>query len=193
MKKAIKLFAAIALIIGASYVNAKGTTLETNVVSSSRFRAEITGINGPSVSYIRDMSGQILYKNKSKEDKLRMVFDFGDLKPGTYELVVKDEYKEQIQPIHLDKEGITINEEELKKVFFPRLEQQDKKVLIKLISNETNDLSVSIKSENGDLLLEEKIDGKAGLIGKKYQLEPGTYQVTMISNDFAETKYLSIK
>lgn len=193
MKKAIKLFAAITMIIGASYVNANGTTLEANVVSNTRFRAEVSNVHGPSISYIRDKSGQILYKNKSKENKLRFVFDFGNLKPGTYELVVKDEFKEQIQPIHLNDSGIEINEEELKKIFFPRLEQYEDGVLIKLLSDETNDLSVSIKLDNGTVLFEEIIDAKTGLIGRKYLLRPGDYMVTMISDDFAKTKNIKIR
>ena len=192
MKKVIKLFVVIAMTISASLATANDS-FKVNVVGEKKFKVEVTEIQGAATSYVKDAQGQILYRGKSEEGKIKLIFDFSILEAGEYELVVKDEYKVQSLPITVTTEGIEIDRTELQKTFFPRMEQKEDEVIVKLLSDEKNDLFVSITDNNGTVLVEDKVDGKDGLIGKRYKFNPGEYTITMVSDDFATTSRLSVR
>ena len=192
MKKVIKLFVVIAMTISASLATANDS-FKVNVVGEKKFKVEVTEIQGAATSYVKDAQGQILYRGKSEEGKIKLIFDFSILEAGEYELVVKDDYKVQSLPISVTTEGIEINREELKKTFFPRLEQTEDEVTVKLISDKENDLFVNITSKDGTTLVEERVEGKEGLIGKRYKFNPGEYTITMVSDDFATTSQLTVR
>ena len=193
MKKAIRLFAVMAMIISASFVNASETTFTAELVGEMKFRVVVSDIRGTSSAYIRDANGNILYKKQSNEGLLRKTFDFSRLDMGTYEIVVKDEAKVRMLPIAITENGVEFDQAELEKFYFPVVEENEDVVVVKLLSDEGNDLSVNISSRSGELLASEKIEGKLGLIGRKYHFNPGQYAITVRSNDFIETQYITIR
>lgn len=193
MKRAIKLFVAIVVTIGAIRVNASDSALKVNVVGEKVFLVEVTNVQGEATSYFKDDLGQVLYRKKSKDAKVRFSFDLSKLENGEYTLAVKDDHKIQTLPVIVSDEGIQINESQLEKTFLPSLVQNDEEVIVKLIADKENDLFVNIRTNDGKLLLQDKVEGKQGLIGKKYQFTPGKYTVTMMSDDFAKTSTINIK
>ncbi|MEM0938473.1 MAG: hypothetical protein AAF600_06440 [Bacteroidota bacterium] len=193
MKKAIKLFVAIVVSIGAIHVNASESALKVNMVGEKKFRIEVMGVQGATTSYIKDNLGQILYKSRSKGNVLRLFFDLSKLKIGNYRLVIADDYKVQTLPVVVQKERIEVKEDELEKIFFPKLVKNDENVLVKLISDKNNDLFINIKTQDGKVLILDKLEGQRGLIGKKYRFTPGDYAVTITSDHFAKTSYFTIE
>ena len=193
MKKAVKLVVVMAMFISAAFANANESTFKINILGESKFRVEVTDVQGSSVAYIKNANGQVLYKEKSRDALLRMTFDFSKLAIGNYDLIIKDELKVRVLPVLVTKDGIEVNNSNLEKSFFPKIEKEDNTVLVKLLSDEGNDLLVSVWTPDGELLQKDKIEGKLGLIGRKYQFEPGSYAVTVESNDFIDTKYIMIK
>ena len=193
MKKAVKLVVVMAMFISAAFANANESTFKINILGESKFRVEVTDVQGSSVAYIKNANGQVLYKEKSRDALLRMTFDFSKLAIGNYDLIIKDELKVRVLPVLVTKDGIEVNNSNLEKSFFPKIEKEDNTVLVKLLSDEGNDLLVSVWTPDGELLQKDKIEGKLGLIGRKYQFEPGSYAVTVESNDFIDTKYITIK
>lgn len=193
MKKAIKLFAAVTMLIGASYVNASGPTFNAMVLAGKKFRVEVKDVKGSSIIYVENEKGQILYRNRSKEALLRVTFDLSTLSEGDYKVVVKDEAKIQTLPVVLATEGLELKNDELEKTFFPVVQKEDDKVFVKLLSDESNDLEINIRSVGGKLMAQDKVEGRLGLIGKRYQFSPGTYSVTVKSDEFHNTTYVDIK
>ncbi|MEM6737953.1 MAG: hypothetical protein AAF620_17980 [Bacteroidota bacterium] len=193
MKKAIKLFVAIVVSIGAIHVNARETALKVNMVGKKKFRIEVMDVHGATTSYIKDDLGQILYKSRSKGNRLRLFFDLSHLKSGNYSLLIEDDYKVQTLPVIVKKEGIEIKKDRLRKTFFPRLVKNDENVLVKLISDENNDLFIDIRTQDGKVLILDKLEGQPGLIGKNYRFTPGDYAVTITSDHFVKTSYFTVK
>ncbi len=193
MKKAINLFVAIVVTIGAISVNASDDAIKVNVVGEKTFLVEVTNVQGAVKSYFKDDLGQVLYRKKSEESFIRFSFDLSNLKNGNYSLEIMDDYKVQILPVTIDEEGIRINEDDLQKTFFPTIVESGNEVIVKQIANEESDLYVNIRTIDGKLLLSDKVDGQLGLIGKRYHFKTGKYTVTMKSNDFAKTSIVTIR
>ena len=193
MKKAIKLVVAVTMFIGAGAVNATGPTFNAKVVGEKKFRVEVNEVKGSSLMYVENANGQILYKNRSKEDLLRVTFDLSTLSAGDYKVVVKDEAKVQTLPLVVNTDGIELKNDAFDKTFFPVVEKENNEVLVKLLSDESNDLEINIRSLEGRLMTQDKVEGQLGLIGKRYQFSPGTYAVTVKSDDFYNTTYVSIR
>jgi len=193
MKKATKFLAAIAVTIGAYFAHAEESAFKVNVVGEKKFHVEIAGIQGSTVSYIKDDQGQILYKKNWEKDNISLLFDLSFLKAGSYSLVIKDDVKIQTLPFEVSNEGVEVTDDRLVRTYFPKIEQLGDELLVSLLSNESNDLTVRIESFQGELLREDKMDGELGLIGKRYVLTPGDYAISMVSDNFAKTSYLKIR
>ena len=106
---------------------------------------------------------------------------------------MEDDVKFQSIPFEVTDEGVKVIEEEQAKIFFPTVTMAGEAIAVKLISDESNDLYVSIKTEEGKVLVEEKVEGKLGLIGKKYKFEPGQYTLTLSSNEYSKTTFLAFE
>ena len=193
MKNVIKLFVVIAVTISASFVNATEPTFKVKVVGEKKFRVEVTDIKGSSMAFIKNENGQVLFKEKSKGSLIRKTFDFSRMENGNYHLIVKDDFKIRTLPVAVTNEGIEVNELDLQKTFFPVVEKNDNEVLVRLLSNRDNDLSITVRTMDGDLLTRDIVEAKVGLIGKRYQLSPGSYAITVSSDDFADTEYFKIR
>ncbi|MEO9869653.1 MAG: hypothetical protein ABJF63_04185, partial [Ekhidna sp.] len=161
-------------------------------IGDKKVNVKVSNIRGKAISYIKDESGQILFEKKLKEEGvLNIIFDLANLSNGKYIFVVEDEFKRHSVPFELLTDAVEIYMEDSQRINFPQLIKDSELVLVKFLTNESNDLLIAIKTENGQLLFQERIEGKLGLIGKRFQFEPGEYLVTLSCNDYTETKYLS--
>ncbi|MEM6643006.1 MAG: hypothetical protein AAF616_08515 [Bacteroidota bacterium] len=196
MKKAIRvarLLPAFAMIFSTTYASATTSSIKVQVVGEKKFYVEISDIQGSSISLIRDQSGQVLYSKASNEDFLTISFDFGRLPVGSYEFVLRDQSKEQILPIEVLQDELFVNKEKIRKIFFPQVKQTGDEVTVRLISDGENDLSVTIASKKGDLLFEDRVDARVGLIGKRFLFEDGEYVVSIASDEYFSTQELTIR
>lgn len=192
MKRTMKFFVVMAVTISASFVYASVSTFKANVIGENKLRVEVLDIKGSFTYSIKNMNGETLYADNSDSEELKMVFDLSHLADGTYELNVRDEFKTRALPVLIMDGKLSIIEKEMTKTFSPSIDQSDDLVTVKLISNKENDLSINVSSESGTPLVEDKIDGKLGLIGKRYQLVPGKYVVTVNSNDYSKISHIVV-
>lgn len=195
MKKTIKLMTVAVLLIAAVRSEASvGTTFSVSAIGDMKLQIKMTNIQGRATSYIKNEEGKILSKKRFKGDaEMDFIYDVSDLKQGSYAFVLEDEVKHMSVPFEILNGTVEVDMQQLKKTYFPRLVKKDREVVIRLLGDETNDLFIDIKSSNGLLLFHEKIEGKRGLIGKRFKFEPGTYLVSLSSNDYFETLPLTFR
>ncbi len=195
MKKTIKLMTVAVLLIASVRSEAFiVSTFNVSAIGDMKLQIKMTNIQGRATSYIKDDEGKILSKKRFKgESEMDLIYDVSDLKQGSYVFVLEDESKSQSVPFEIVEGTVNVDMQQLKKTYFPKLVKKDSEVVIRLLGDETNDLSIDIKSSNGLLLFHEKIEGKRGLIGKRFKFEPGTYLVSLSSNDYFETLPLTFR
>lgn len=193
MKKAIKLVVVLALLMGTVTVKANDG-LEFNVYSigDKKINVKIQGIQGKAISYIVDGNDEVLFERKLKDNgELSVTFDLSQLNPGDYNFVIEDKYKRRSVPFELMKNNVEVKIQESVRTNFPQIEKDNRMILVKLLSDQTNDLAIEIKGDDGKVLFKEKILGKVGLIGKRFEFESGNYLITLKSNHYTKTSYLS--
>ena len=187
----------IAMVLMVSMINAGFASdlehsLFVHVVGEKQIDLHMTGINGKVRLYLADNNGTIYHEEKLKvKDEVKLNLDLGDIKEGIYTLVLRDESKLQSIPVIVNGDDVKVEMDELSKVYFPKVNLENEVLTVKMLSNESNDLNVSIYSNEGALLFEEKIEGVVGLIGKQFKFLPGSYKVTLRSESYSEVKYYS--
>ncbi len=189
MKQAFKLMMiTITLIVSAAQTSQANSTLNVLAIGDMKLQVKMSNIQGRATSFIKDENGKILSRKRVKiGEEVNLIYDVSDLTDGVYFLTLKDESKSQTVPFRLIGDEIKVQSEDFKKTFFPKLVKEEDEMLVKLLSDESNDLHIDIRSSNGDHLYYERIEGKIGLIGKRFKFNPGSYLVSISSNDYAET------
>ncbi|WP_462252074.1 hypothetical protein [Ekhidna sp.] len=189
MKQAFKLMMiTITLIVSAAQTSQAKSTLNVLAIGDMKLQVKMSNIQGRATSFIKDENGKILSRKRVKiGEEVNLIYDVSDLTDGVYFLTLKDESKSQTVPFRLIGDEIKVQSEEFKKTFFPKLVKEEDEMLVKLLSDESNDLHIDIRSSNGDHLYYERIEGKIGLIGKRFKFNPGSYLVSISSNDYSET------
>lgn len=169
------------------------STLNVDVTGEKTFELELTNVNGKMTVYLTDKDAKVYHENSLKvQDDLKMTFDVSDLENGVYTLVMRDELKLQAMPVVVTADQIEVKTQELSKVFFPQIDAENDVVLVKMLSDDTNALNIKIESDNGELLYEEDLEGKVGLIGQKFKFSGGGYyKMTLTSKDYSEVKFFS--
>ena len=193
MKKAIKLALVFVLLMSTAPVKAI-EALEFNVYSigDKKINVKIQGFRGKAVSYIVDKNDEIFFERKLKEDgELNITLDLSQLNPGDYDFVIEDKSERRSTPFELTDTDVNVKMDESLCTKFPQIVKDGKKILVKLLSDGSNDLSIEIKEQGGEVLFEEKLSGKIGLIGKRFKFTSGKYLITLTSNHYSKTSYLS--
>jgi len=194
MKKAMKLFTGILVTLLAVQLNASRPSLSVNVIGDMKIRVEASEIKGRAISFIKNEEGKTVYSNRiEKVSDFALSYDLSELKEGKYVLEIVDEVKSRSVPFIVSNDGVEVLMDKQKKVFFPEIVKKEESVMVKFLSNDTNDLRINIRSKSGELLLNDKLEGQLGLIGKTFEFTPGEYSITLASESFNETRYLSFK
>ena len=194
MKKAIKLAFVFILWMGTAAVEASETSeLKVYSIGDKKINVEIQDIQGKVVSYILDENDQVLFERKLKEeDALMATFDVSHLKVGSYHFVVRDKFKQRSVPFEITKQDVFVKMDESVRTNFPQIIQKNDRLLfVQLLADESNDLVIEVKNESGESLFNEKIEGKLGLIGKRFEFTSGRYLIRITSNHFSQTSYFS--
>lgn len=151
-------------------------------------------VGGKATAFIINENQQVIHRIKrTQDDHLNLTLDFSELNKGQYQIVFQDEIRRRSVPVILQDDTVLVNEDQSEKVYFPQLVRTDDIVLIKLISDEKNDLSINIMDKQGNILINDVLKGERGLIGKRFKFEQGNYIVRLKSKDYEQTKYLSFK
>lgn len=192
MKKAIKLMAIVVAMLVIMTVEANDSTFHIEVVGEKKMKVEAHNIHGVATTYILDQEGNVLYqKELVGESDAESTYDLGHLANGTYKFLIEDEFKIQSVPFAIVDSKLKVGISEREKFFFPTYIQEGKSLIVKQLSNESSDLYITIRSQKGEDILSDKLRGQLGLIGKKYQLRPGEYTLTLSSNDYVLTEVLT--
>ena len=193
MKKVIKLTAVFILSVSAVAANATETSMfKVYSAGDMKINVEVLDIQGRATGYVMDANNRVIFEKKLKNrEELNITFDVSSLEEGNYQFVLKDDFKRRSVPFELVGDRVVVKEEESKRTNFPQIVQDERNVLVKLLSDESNDLHIRIKTQDGESLFDEKLEGKLGLIGKRFEFESGEYILTLISANYSKTKYLS--
>ena len=193
MKKTIKLLAVVIILMTSVYVNASEKhSISVFAIDGKKLEVKLTNLQGKAVSYVKDIQGTVLLQKKIKSaDSELFVFDVSNLSEGKYFFVIEDDSKNQSVPFEISKDDVKVDMEAIKRTYFPKIETRDNMVFVKLLADETNDLSIEIKSGDGDILFDEILKGKQGLIGRHFKFNRGNYVLTLSSNDYYEIKPLA--
>lgn len=195
MKKLRNFVIAMILIvsmINAGLVSGKEPSLFVHVVGEKLIDLHLNDINGKVRLYLADYKGNIFHEEKFKaKAEMKINLDLSDVTDGAYTLIIRDAAKQQVVPVTISAEKVKVEMSQLSKTYFPRVKVDQELMTVKLLSNENNDLHISIHSTEGTLLYNEKIDGVLGLIGKQFKFLPGTYKLTLTSNSYSDVKYFS--
>lgn len=189
----IKLIAVVLLLVSLQ-LNAKTPTFQVYSIGNKRVNVQVENITGKTTVYVLDRNGESIYKiGKNKDENLNVTLDLGELTHGDYKLVYEDDFARRAIPMELMDDTVIVRKDDAEKIYFPQVSKEDNAMLIKLLSNDGNDLSIDIQNTYGDTLFEENIEGRIGLIGKRFEFKPGDYTVTIKSKNFIQTQYLTFK
>lgn len=191
MKKAIKLVSVLVLLMSMEAVKATETsTFRIYAIGGKKINVVMQNIQGKAVSYIMDQNDEILFERKLKnEGELSATFDVSYLNAGYYYFVIEEKSKRLSVPFELTDEEVVVKMEESIRTNFPKIVKENSNVMIRLLSDESNDLDIEIKTQSGELLFKEKISGRLGLIRKRFEFTSGKYLITLISNHYTRTSY----
>ena len=187
----------IAMILIVSTVNAglaSGVehSLFVHVVGEKLIDLHLTDINGKVSLYLADEKGNIFHQEKFKaKEEMKIKLDLSHVTDGAYTLIIRDAEKQQSVPVTISSEDVKVEMSKLSKTYFPKVKVNQELMTIKLLSNEDNDLHVKIHSTEGILLYDEKIEGALGMIGKQFKFLPGTYKLTLTSDNYSDVQYFS--
>ncbi|WP_421763119.1 hypothetical protein [Ekhidna sp.] len=187
----------IAMILMVSTINAglaSGVehSLFVHVVGEKLIDLHLSDISGKVRLYLANEEGDIIHEQNFKAKKeMKIKIDLNKVEVGNYTLTLRDQAKQQSVPLNISNEEVKVDMSLLSKTYFPKVKLEKELMMVQLLSNETNDLHVSIHSSEGELLFDDKIKGAVGLIGKRFKFLPGNYKLTLTSNGFSEVKYYS--
>ena len=196
MKKTMKTMLGVALLIAsATLTNAKThPEFTVSTTGEKQVNVHVEKVSGKANAFILDENENVIKKIRVNQEKgIDLKLDFSKFETGNYQIVFEDDLRRRAVPVTLEDDSVLINEEQSRKIYFPQLVRSKNSVLVKLISDEENDLSIDIKDTNGSSLFKDELKGKNGLIGMKFEFEPGQYVVTLKSREFTRTQYLSFK
>lgn len=195
MTKAIKLKVLVVLMMAALQLSATSpATFRVYSIGDKKVNVHATDMVGKTIAYIIDQHNEVIYKKRYvAESEVGITFDFSSAKTGEYRIVVEDNLKSFSMPLIVSDDQIEANKDKIAKTYFPQLIHDDGMVIVKLLADESNDLLIDIKDKNGVQVYREEIDGKQGLIGKRFQFLPGEYDITLSSNSFSKTKHYFFK
>ncbi|MEM9897136.1 MAG: hypothetical protein AAF789_12275 [Bacteroidota bacterium] len=193
MKKVIKSIVALLVIVISHSAQSKGL-FEVNKLKDGSLLIEIAQMDGAGVAYLVDDQDRVKKKSRIKKNTASTFeINQADLQEGSYTFMLRNKRMQQSVPVIVEDGAITVAWEKQHKLFFPDVATRNKLVEVKLISSEDNGLEISIMAFDGQVLHEDKIQGKVGLIGKRYKFGPGQYQISVSSAEYSRTSYLNFE
>lgn len=194
-KTAIKISLLIVMMM--SLLNGEATVpMNFRIYSIGEKRINIQAFNiiGRSTLVIQDENKEALLERTFKSGKqLEVTLDLNTLTDGNYEVILKDESKIQSVPLLISKEGLVVNMNAFHKTYFPQIISNNNEIVVKMLSNDSDDLAIDIKNKYGDPIYSTKVDGRNGLIGKRFEFAPGEYEITLASGEYERTQLFVIR
>jgi len=176
MKALIKsiLVVAVLLSTGVSYGFATLEVLPTN-----------NFVNKGDYISVADAKGQIVYSGRiNYSGNLAHLFDFSQLKDGTYTIEINKDFEIEINTIKVKNSEVTFIESAKDKIYKPVFRTQDSKVLISKLALDTDEMEVELYFED-ELIHTETIKGNA-ILNRIYKLDEslnGEYRAVIKAND----------
>lgn len=195
MKNVIKTIV-ILLICGLS-MNLKAeinNKLNVTIKEQNKIFVELSEFGDNYSIAISNKSGKNIYEaNNLSIANLKFSVDLSNQEEGLYHLIIKNDEKMQTIPFTIGEDIVSLNKRDEKITYFPQIEENGNSVLVKMITNEVNDLEFDIMNDEGIRLYHEQIGGQIGMIGKRFRFKSGEYMLTFNSNDYQYNKVLRIK
>jgi hypothetical protein len=158
----------------------------TPIPAEQKFALTINKLKEKAEIILRDQEGIILMNETADASgAYAKVFNLSNLPEGTYYMSIRTSTRETVQPIKLDKNGVTVVESKRKEIYSPTIKSTPKYVDVSLYNGKIDDVKISILDNNAQLVFEEELNNVL-IVEKRYntdKLQWGNY--TMI----VETPY----
>ncbi|WP_299098006.1 hypothetical protein [uncultured Winogradskyella sp.] len=176
MKNVFKKLLVAAVVLGTytSYAN------EVAEVKSSYNHVE----KGNYIS-VSDTSGEVIYSGEiNYSGNLITLFDFTQLKNGTYNVEVTKDFKIELNTIEVKNNVVSVIDSDKKMIHTPVVRTEDSRILISKLALDAENMEIELYFE-GELIHSEIVEGEK-ILNRVYKLDEtldGDYTTIIKSND----------
>lgn len=176
MKKLFKNILVLAVLLGTytSYANA-----------TSDLISNFNNANKGDIISVTDASGEVIYSGEIKYNgNIKNLFDFSQLKDGTYAVEVNKDFEIDINTIVVKNNNVTFITSSNEKIFKPVIRAKDSRLMISKLSFDPKDTKVEIYYED-ELIHSETVKGNE-VLKRVYKLDHtlnGDYTAIIRAND----------
>ncbi len=193
MMTRLKLFPTLLLLFMAQLAWATdGGTFEIKVLDENSFLFSLEASTTETIEIsIRDEFGQVFHSETVKNSKVEAKkYNLKQLPEGNYNFLVMYDQHIKIQEIAKNSEGIQINAEAMKTVYFPTFVEKAGYLDMDIFCNPEVEYYIQIQDKENNTLYDEKIDAAVN-VQRRFnltKLEAGEYEVVvqLRSNFFRE-------
>lgn len=140
------------------------------------------GVNSPTKVQIVDNLGRVLHTaNLDSGAYLNSRFQLEALPNGEYDVVLSDEMGRTVQPITVDRSGITVDPALAVRTYYPRVDLKEDVLTINYLNTNGKPVAIRLADRSGNELVSDRVDN-APTVQRAYNLEnlpAGDYYVTV--------------
>ncbi|WP_116127339.1 hypothetical protein [Lewinella sp. IMCC34183] len=145
-----------------------------------------TSVPAASTLQIVDDLGRVLHTARlDSGEYLNLRFQLSALPTGKYNVVLKDEIGETVQPLLVDRAGIIADPALASRTFYPRVDLKESMLTINYLNTDGKNVNIRISDKTGTQLISDKVANQP-TIQKAYNLQnlpAGDYYVTVNRSD----------
>ncbi|WP_179353460.1 hypothetical protein [Winogradskyella vidalii] len=176
MKALFKNILVLAVVLGGTFTSYADTTLETNTNFNEVSKGDYISV--------ADASGEIIYSGLINFDgNIKNLYDFSQLKDGTYTVEVNKDFEIEINSLEVKKNVVTYTNSRSKTIYKPVFRAKDSRIIISKLGLDINEMTVELYFKN-ELIHSETVKGQ-DVLNRVYKLDPsvrGNYTAIIRSN-----------
>ncbi|WP_179353461.1 hypothetical protein [Winogradskyella vidalii] len=175
MKALFKNILVLAVVLG-TFTSYASTTLETNTNFNEVSKGDYISVS--------DASGEVIYSGLiNYNGNIKNLYDFSQLKDGTYTVEVNKDFEIEINSLQVNKNVVTFTNDTSKTIYKPVFRAEDSRVIISKLGLDINEMTVELYFKN-ELIHSETVKGN-DVLNRVYKLDPsvrGNYTAIIKSN-----------
>ncbi len=187
---------AMVLTLAVATVSASNFAMEVEIskLEKTLINLKLTNLKGESDLFIKDVDGQIIYKEHLTEDYQFRKFDVDHLIDGKYSIELHGDISIQKFSFEIDNEELIIESSEAEEFFKPVAYMKGNRVSVNFLAKDLDqDLELSFFDADHHKLYTETISGKdnMGKVLDITNLEKGDYTLIMSNNGRVFSKVIT--
>lgn len=134
---------------------------------------------------VTDAFGEVIYSGLvNYNGNLTNLFDFSQLKDGTYTIEINKDFEIEITSVMVKNHIVTYVSDADQKIYKPVFRTEDSTVIISKIALDSSDMKVEFYYDN-ELIYSEMVNDRSDILNRVYKLDenlPGEYTAVIESN-----------